>query len=77
LKTTEGERVVGILDLLKDVSQHKRNKDRVHLKVLIGHPGGMNPEMMIVFHGPYFQEKLETEITFGPVKKRAMNYFSS
>ena len=64
MKTTEGERVTGILDLLKEVSQDKRIKDRVHLKVLIGHRGGMNPEMTVVFHGPYFQEKFEVEMLF-------------
>lgn len=66
MKTTEGERVVGVLDLLKEVSQDERIKNRVHIKVLIGHPGGMNPEMTIVFHGPYFKEKFEVELTFWP-----------
>jgi hypothetical protein len=64
LKKTEGERVAWVLDLLKEVSQDQRIKDRVHIKVLIGHDGGMSPEMMIVFHGPYFQEKFEAEVMF-------------
>ena len=66
MKTTEGQRVAGVLDLVKEVSQDRRIKDRVHIKILIGHRGGMNPEMTIIFHGPYFQEKYETEITFWP-----------